>query len=119
MPGATPQILSPAELARLATDQPENPATRRERWAFNRGGGFDLVTSRDGTVVAVVPDPAKVTDEQRAEIAAAGAELLARRAAIAGDAAPAPTPSPAAPAAAPAPALAPAPSPSAESTPVQ
>lgn len=82
MPEQTLQIIDPKELAKLKA-KPENLATGRARTAFNRGGEFDLVTFANGTVVAVVADPKKLSKEQRAEIATAHTTLIERRAALA------------------------------------
>ena len=46
----------------------------RDNWALDLGGDVDIVRNEAGDIAAFVPDPSKLTDRERAEIA----QIIAR-----------------------------------------
>lgn len=78
MPEPSIQILSSEELLALKAKS-SREGVRRDRFAFHRGGSFDLVTlTAPPEVVAVVADPKKLSEEQHKAIADAHPRIAAK-----------------------------------------
>lgn len=67
---SAPAAPAPTILASDVLGQPAWKARKfRDNWALARGGDVDIVRNASGQLAAFVPDPSKLTDAGRAEIA--------------------------------------------------